>query len=61
MARTALKVRSAREPKYSTRHKNRCQICGRPHGYYRKLKICRLCLRGMAHRGEIPGMRKASW
>lgn len=61
MARTALKVRSAREPKFSTRHVNRCELCGRPRGYYRKLKICRLCLRNMAHRGEIPGMRKASW
>jgi len=61
MARTALKVRSAREPKFSTRHVNRCELCGRPRAYYRKLKICRLCLRSMAHRGEIPGMRKASW
>ncbi|MCK6438728.1 MAG: type Z 30S ribosomal protein S14 [Planctomycetes bacterium] len=61
MARTSLLVRSARKPKFATRHRNRCQICGRARAYFKKFKVCRICLRKMAHRGEIPGMRKASW
>lgn len=44
-----------------TRLKNRCQISGRPRGYYRKFGISRLVLREMALRGEIPGLKKSSW
>ena len=44
-----------------TRQRNRCQITGRPHGVFRKFGLCRLCLRKMAHAGEIPGLTKASW
>ncbi|MDA8146062.1 MAG: type Z 30S ribosomal protein S14, partial [Thermaerobacter sp.] len=40
---------------------NRCRICGRPHGFMRQFGMCRLCFRERAHRGEIPGVRKASW
>lgn len=40
---------------------NRCIITGRPKGYYRKFGISRLVLREMAHRGEIPGLKKSSW
>ena len=40
---------------------NRCQITGRPHGVYRKLKISRIALRQMASSGKIPGMTKSSW
>ena len=61
MASLCQKVKSARKPKYSTQHRNRCQLCGRPRGYYRKFQLCRLCFRKLAHRGEIPGVRKASW
>ncbi len=45
----------------STRIHNRCQMTGRPRGYYRKFGISRLVLREMALRGEIPGLKKASW
>lgn len=45
----------------STRIHNRCQISGRPRGYYRKFGISRLVLREMALRGEIPGVKKSSW
>lgn len=45
----------------STRLHNRCQISGRPRGYYRKFGISRLVLREMALRGEIPGVKKSSW
>ncbi len=61
MAKTSLIVRSKRNPKFSTRAYHRCQACGRARGYYRKFRLCRICLREMAHRGEIPGMVKASW
>lgn len=45
----------------STRLHNRCKLTGRPRGYYRKFGISRLVLREMALRGEIPGVKKASW
>ena len=44
-----------------TRVMNRCQITGRPHGVYRKLKISRIALRKLSLEGKIPGMIKASW
>ena len=44
-----------------TRVMNRCQITGRPHGVYRKLKISRIALRDMASSGKIPGITKSSW
>ena len=40
---------------------NRCQLTGRPHAYYRKLKISRIALRDLGSNGEIPGMVKSSW
>jgi small subunit ribosomal protein S14 len=52
---------SKRVPKFSTRHKHRCKICGRPRAVYRKFGICRICFRKMADQGLIPGVRKASW
>ena len=45
----------------STRIRNRCEISGRPHGVYRKLKISRIALRDLALKGKIPGMTKSSW
>jgi small subunit ribosomal protein S14 len=44
-----------------TRIMNRCQITGRPHGVYRKLKISRIALRQLGLQGKIPGLVKASW
>ncbi|HMO07637.1 MAG TPA: 30S ribosomal protein S14 [Paracoccaceae bacterium] len=40
---------------------NRCQLTGRPHAYYRKLKLSRIMLRDLASFGQIPGMVKSSW
>ena len=60
MARKALKIKCEKEPKFSTRRYNRCSRCGRPHGVSRKFGICRICLRELAYKGEIPGMKKAS-
>lgn len=61
MAKKCLIIKSQKAPKFKTRAYNRCGICGRARAYYRKFKICRLCFRSMAHRGELPGVRKASW
>ncbi len=61
MARKALINKQRATPKYKTRAYNRCQLCGRPRAYYRKFQICRLCFRNLASKGEIPGVKKASW
>ncbi len=64
MAKTSMKIKQQREwsdGKFSTRRYNRCKICGRPHSYMRKFGICRICFRNLAYKGEIPGVRKASW
>ena len=61
MAKTSLKVKAAREPKFAVRAYTRCQRCGRPHSVYRKFGLCRVCLREMALHGELPGVTKASW
>jgi small subunit ribosomal protein S14 len=61
MARTAMIVKAARKPKFSTRQVNRCQVCGRSRGYIRKFSLCRICFREYASRGQIPGVTKASW
>jgi small subunit ribosomal protein S14 len=61
MARLGLVVRASRKPKFSSRKVNRCQLCGRERGYIRDFGVCRLCFRELAHKGEIPGIRKASW
>ncbi len=61
MARKALIEKNNRTPKFSTRHRNRCSLCGRSRGYIRFFKMCRLCFRNHASQGLIPGVRKASW
>jgi small subunit ribosomal protein S14 len=61
MASLRWRYKQLQEPKFSTRKYNRCQICGRARAYYRKFKVCRLCFRSLANKGEIPGVRKASW
>ncbi len=61
MAKANLIAKSIRKPKFSTRKVNRCWKCGRRHGYIRDFKLCRICFRELANRGEIPGVTKASW
>ncbi len=61
MASKRVFVNMTKEPKFSTRKRNRCQITGRARGVYRKFGVSRLVLRELALRGMIPGMRKASW
>tara|TARA_Y100000590_G_scaffold271899_1_gene305257 strand:- start:4710 stop:5015 length:306 start_codon:yes stop_codon:yes gene_type:complete len=61
--RFAAQLKLAKIPRNSamTRIRNRCEITGRPHGVYRKLKISRIALRDLASKGKIPGMTKSSW
>ena len=61
MAKKAMILKQLGEPKFSSRRYNRCKICGRPHAYLRNYGICRICFRELAYKGEIPGVRKASW
>lgn len=61
MAKTCWIIKQRKKPKFKTRGYTRCTMCGRQRAVYRKFGICRICLRNAAHRGEIPGMRKASW
>jgi len=61
MAKKSLIAKAKRNPKFMTRRVNRCSVCGRRRGYYRKFGLCRLCFRELALRGEIPGITKASW
>jgi small subunit ribosomal protein S14 len=59
----ALVVQLQKLPRDSSkvRQRNRCNLTGRPHGYYRKFGLGRNKLREAAMRGDIPGLRKASW
>ena len=61
MAKTSLKVKQSRPAKFSTREYTRCESCARPHSVLRKYKVCRICFRELAYKGEIPGVKKASW
>ncbi|HLG20357.1 MAG TPA: type Z 30S ribosomal protein S14 [Bdellovibrionota bacterium] len=61
MAKTSLMAKARRKPKFGVRRYNRCPLCGRARAYYRKFDMCRLCFRKLAHKGEIPGVIKASW
>jgi small subunit ribosomal protein S14 len=61
MARKALINKQEKEPKFKTRGYTRCKICGRPHSVLKKYGICRICFRELASKGEIPGVKKASW
>tara|TARA_Y100001970_G_C14135761_1_gene804170 strand:- start:869 stop:1174 length:306 start_codon:yes stop_codon:yes gene_type:complete len=61
--RFAAQLKLAKIPRNSAkiRIRNRCEITGRPHGVYRKLRISRIALRDLASKGKIPGMTKSSW
>jgi small subunit ribosomal protein S14 len=59
--RASLKLAKLPRNSSATRLHNRCQLTGRPHAYYRKLKISRIALRDLGSQGQIPGMVKSSW
>jgi len=61
LAKTCLKIKAKKEPKYKVRKYTRCPLCGRPRAYYRRFDMCRICFRELARAGKIPGVTKASW
>ena len=60
MAKKSLINKQQKYQKYSTRKYTRCVRCGRVHAVYKKFGLCRICLRELAHKGQIPGVKKAS-
>ena len=61
MAKKSLIAKANRKPKFKVRGYTRCRRCGRSRAYLRKFGMCRICVRELAHLGELPGVRKASW
>jgi small subunit ribosomal protein S14 len=61
MAKKSMIAKANRTPKFKSRAYNRCKRCGRPRAYLRKFGMCRICFRELARKGELPGVRKASW
>jgi small subunit ribosomal protein S14 len=61
MAKKSLIAKANRKPKFEVRGYNRCKRCGRSRAYLRDFGMCRICVRELASRGELPGVRKASW
>ena len=59
--KASLKLAKLPRNSSATRLHNRCQLTGRPHAYYRKLKLSRIMLRELGSFGQIPGMVKSSW
>jgi small subunit ribosomal protein S14 len=59
--RASLKLADLPRNSSATRLHNRCQLTGRPHAYYRKLKVSRIMLRELGSLGQIPGLVKSSW
>jgi small subunit ribosomal protein S14 len=47
--------------KYGVQNYTRCERCGRPRAVFKRFRLCRVCFREMAHAGELPGIKKASW
>ena len=61
MAKTSLRNKAVRKPKFKVRQYTRCPLCGRPRAYLRKFNMCRICFRTLALKGDLPGVIKASW
>ena len=61
MAKKSMIAKANRTPKFKSRAYNRCKRCGRSRAYLRKFGMCRICMRELARKGELPGVRKASW
>lgn len=54
-------IEREKKRKYEVRVRNRCMRCGRPRGYMRRFRLCRICFRELSLEGQIPGVVKASW
>jgi small subunit ribosomal protein S14 len=57
----ALKLAEMPRNSSATRIRNRCEVSGRPRGYYRKLRLSRIALRDLGSKGLVPGLVKSSW
>jgi small subunit ribosomal protein S14 len=61
VATSAWIAKTHKKPKFKVREHSRCQRCGRPRGFLRKFRLCRICFRNLALDGQLPGVTKASW
>ncbi|MBW3601705.1 MAG: type Z 30S ribosomal protein S14 [Actinobacteria bacterium] len=61
MAKKSMVAKAARRQRFGVRQYTRCNRCGRPRAVLRKFMLCRICFRELAHAGDLPGIRKASW
>ena len=61
MAKKSNIVKYLKPQKFKVREKNICSLCGRSKGYLRNFGMCRICFRERALKGELPGVKKASW
>ena len=61
IGKSGVEVDALRKDLHAVRAYTRCNRCGRPRAVYRRYKLCRICLRDLAHDGAIPGMTKSSW
>lgn len=60
-AKKSMIIKQKRTTTYKVQAYTRCQKCGRPHSVYRTFKLCRICFRELAYKGQIPGLKKANW
>lgn len=58
MAKKSMIIKQQRKQKFAVREYTRCERCGRPHSVLRKFKLCRICFRELAYKGQIPGVKK---
>lgn len=58
VAKKSMIAKQRRPQKFAVREYTRCERCGRPHSVIRKFKLCRICFRELAHKGQIPGVKK---
>lgn len=61
MAKKSLIAKAKKKQKFKVREYTRCRRCGRPRSVLRKFELCRICFRELAYKGQIPGVKKASW
>ncbi|GEL07455.1 type Z 30S ribosomal protein S14 [Salisediminibacterium halotolerans] len=61
MAKKSMVAKQQKPKKFQVQNYTRCERCGRPHSVIRKFKLCRICFRELAHKGQLPGVKKASW
>lgn len=61
MAKKSLVAKHKKGSKFSAREYKRCPLCGKPRGFMRRFGMCRICFRELAHKGQLPGVKKASW